>query len=99
MLIFLLLCLLAGGFFIELIQKLFSRKEDLDWDELWLELSEEDWFKKLLENAGVKEWIESDKKHGLLQDPYYIRKIIDTELHREIFITYVSDKTRLNRSG
>ncbi|MFD2511970.1 hypothetical protein ACFSUR_27710 [Halalkalibacter alkalisediminis] len=81
-----------------LYKNTFSEK-GLNWDEHWNELMKQEWFQKLLENREVKEWVESDKEHGLLHDPYYIRKIIDQEMHRETFITYVHGKTRLNKSG
>ncbi|MCL7748132.1 hypothetical protein [Halalkalibacter alkaliphilus] len=92
MLVLILLCLLMGGLFIQLIQKAFFRKSKSNIEQLWKELEKEDWFRKLIEDPKVKDWIDSDKERGLLNDPYYVRKIIDKEVHRDCFITYVLEK-------
>ncbi|MFC0472407.1 hypothetical protein ACFFHM_18440 [Halalkalibacter kiskunsagensis] len=89
-----LFCLLIAAFFIELIQKNIFRKKDPKIDELWKELHEAEWFQNLIESAEIKRWIETDKENGLLKDPYYVRKILDKELHREGFIEYVQEKTK-----
>ncbi|MBY6038045.1 hypothetical protein KUV80_15325 [Fictibacillus nanhaiensis] len=91
---FLLLSLLTAGLFIEVIQKHVLKKKDPDINELWMELEEQEWYKKLLCDPLLKEWILLDKQKGLLQDPYYVRKIIDKAGHREGFINYMKDKAK-----
>ncbi|WP_227938967.1 hypothetical protein [Alkalihalobacillus deserti] len=97
--LFLLLCLLTGAFFIELIRKYIFMEKKPNHEELWLELIRQEWFQELLENQEMKDWINSDKENGLLHDPNYIRKILDKEMHREIFIRYLTDKTKVNKYG
>ncbi|KHF40915.1 hypothetical protein [Halalkalibacter okhensis] len=92
MFVLLLLCLLMGGLFIQLIQKLFLRSNKPNIEQLWEELENEEWYMKLIENPNVQDWIASDKENGLLKDPYFVRKIIDKEVHRECFIKYVMEK-------
>jgi hypothetical protein len=91
---FILLSLLAGAFVIELFRKYVLRIKDPSVDELWVELEEQDWFENLESDPDIKEWIENDKEKGLLRDPYYVRKIIDNEGHRQGFIKYVIEKAK-----
>jgi hypothetical protein len=88
-----LLFLLTGAFFIGLIEKYIFRKKDPNIEELWLELDKEEWFQNLLRNPEVRSWITADKENGLLKDPYYVRKILEKELHREGFVKYLQEKT------
>jgi hypothetical protein len=94
MLLFLLLCLLTAGFFIEIFQKHILKMRDPDIHQLWAELENEEWFQKLNDIPDFKKWIELDKQNGLLKDPYYVRKIIDQGGHREGYIRYIIDKTK-----
>ncbi|MDQ0247069.1 hypothetical protein J2S09_004710 [Bacillus fengqiuensis] len=90
---FILLCLFTGAFFIELIRKYIFGIKDPDIKELWLELDKEEWYQELLRNPNIQKTIVYHKEHGLLNDPYYVRKIIDKEEHRKGFIDYVSEKS------
>ncbi|HZG71340.1 MAG TPA: hypothetical protein VEY51_07350 [Chondromyces sp.] len=94
MLIFLLLCLFAGGFFIELIQRYVLRVKKPDIEDLWIQLEKESWFIELMKDPEVKDWIAADKKSGLLSDHYYVQKVIDREEHREGFLKYLAEKTK-----
>ncbi|SFB11826.1 MULTISPECIES: hypothetical protein [unclassified Bacillus (in: firmicutes)] len=88
------LCLLTGAFFVELFRKYILGIKDPDIHDLWKELDETEWFKELMSNPELRKWILSDKEKGLLKDPYYVRKIIDKEGHRDGFINYIQDKSR-----
>lgn len=90
----LLLTLLSAALIIELIRKYILRIKDPSIEELWLELEEQSWFKELLINPELAKWICEDKENGLLRDPYYVRKIIDRDQHRQGFIKYLMDKTK-----
>ncbi|HWO96725.1 MAG TPA: hypothetical protein VNM45_10385 [Bacillus sp. (in: firmicutes)] len=90
--VFLMLCLFTGAFFIGLIRKYIFGIKDPDIQELWQELDKEGWYQELLQNPTIKNSISYHKEHGLLSDPYYVRKIIDREEHRKGFIHYVSEK-------
>lgn len=91
--IVLLLLLLTGALIAGFIQKYILRIKDPDVEELWQELEEQDWYKELKENPEIEEFVETSKREGLLNDPYYVRKIIDNEGHRAGFINYVKKKT------
>ncbi|GAE26299.1 hypothetical protein JCM9140_2348 [Halalkalibacter wakoensis JCM 9140] len=92
--ILLFLILFTGGLFITFFQKALFWKKQPRIDQLWSELAEEDWYKELIQDPRQKEWIASDKENGLLRDPYFCRKIIDEEIHREVFINYIVGKTK-----
>ncbi|ARK31572.1 hypothetical protein [Halalkalibacter krulwichiae] len=94
MLVLFLLVLLAGGFFFEMIRKVVYPRKEVAIQQLWEELEKEEWFQALMANPHARDWILSDKENGLLKDPYYVRKIIDKEVHRDIFIHYIKDKTK-----
>ncbi|MQR97576.1 hypothetical protein [Fictibacillus phosphorivorans] len=94
MLLFLLLCLLTAGFFIEIFQKHILKIKEPDIQSLWEELDEQDWYNRLTNDSEQKEWIELDKKNGLLKDPYYVRKVIDQPGHREGYIRYIQEKCK-----
>lgn len=94
MLLFLFLCLLTVGFFIEIIQKHVFKIKEPDIRDLWTELEHEGWYQELCAAPEIKRWIELDKQNGLLKDPYYVRKIIDQAGHREGYIRYITDKTK-----
>jgi hypothetical protein len=89
-----MLCLLSGAFFIHLIQKYIFRKKEPSIQDLWVELEKQKWFHNLIVNQRMKEWISADKENGLLKDPYFVRKIIENEMHRESFIRYITEKTK-----
>lgn len=91
---FLLLCLIAAGLIIEVIQKRVLRIKEPDIEELWLDLEKEEWFQELLRDPKLKEWVELDKQRGLLKDPYYVGKIIGNDGHREGFINYLKEKAK-----
>jgi hypothetical protein len=94
MMTFIFLCVLAVGFLIELFQKYVLGKKDPEIEDVWRELEQEEWYKDLLKNTHFKEWILLDKQKGLLKDPYYVRKIIDHEGHRDGFISYLNEKAK-----
>ncbi|MDZ5471260.1 hypothetical protein SM124_05825 [Bacillus sp. 31A1R] len=91
----LLLTLLFGALIIEGIRKYVLRIKDPDIEDLWNELNEREWYRELLENPQIKKWIEIDKESGLLSDPYYVRKILDKEDHRQGFIKYIRGKINI----
>ncbi|WP_163099910.1 hypothetical protein [Peribacillus alkalitolerans] len=91
---FLFLCLLLGGLFFDFIRKYIFRIKDPTIEEVWVELDKEEWYKTLLQNPKNDSFIEYEKKHGLLSDPYYVRKIIENEGHREGFIHYLTEKNK-----
>lgn len=94
MLLFLLLCLLTAGFFIEMFQKHILKIKEPDIQSLWEELDQQDWFQTLISDSEIAVWIKLDKKNGLLMDPYYVRKVIDQPGHREGYIRYIKEKCR-----
>jgi hypothetical protein len=94
MMLFLLLCLIAGGLFVEVIQKRVLKIKDPDINDLWAELEKQEWFEELNSNPECRKWILLDKQNGLLNDPYYVRKIIDKAGHRDGYIRYIKNKTQ-----
>jgi hypothetical protein len=94
MLLFLLLCLITAGLIIEVIQKRVLKIKDPDIKDLWTELESEKWYEELISDPKLKEWVLLDKQNGLLKDPYYVRKIIENEGHREGFINYIKNKAK-----
>lgn len=94
MMLFLLLCLITAGLVIEVIQKRVLKIKDPDIHELWTELEKEEWYIELMNDTQLKEWIILEKQNGLLKDPYYVSKIMDSEGHREGFINYIKNKTK-----
>ncbi|QOR68733.1 hypothetical protein IM538_11765 [Cytobacillus suaedae] len=87
--LFLFLCILTVGLVISLFQKYILRIKDPNIEDLWIELHQQEWFKELLEHQEIKMMIEASKETGLLRDPYYVRKIIDQEGHRDGFIEFI----------
>lgn len=94
MMLFLLLCLIAAGLLIEVIQKRVLKIKDPDIQELWAELEKAKWYGELISDPELKEWVLLDKQNGLLKDPYYVRKILESEGHREGFINYIKNKAK-----
>jgi hypothetical protein len=94
MMLFLLLCLIAAGLVIEVVQKHVLKIKDPDINELWEELDKEKWFNKLMRDPILKEWVLLEKQKGLLKDPYYVRKIIENEGHRDGFVNYMKSKAK-----
>jgi hypothetical protein len=94
MMLFLLLCLIAAGLVIEVVQKHVLKIKDPDINELWEELDKEKWFNKLMRDPILKEWVLLEKQKGLLKDPYYVRKIIKNEGHRDGFVNYMKNKAK-----
>lgn len=90
----LFLCLITGALLVELFRKYVLGIKDPDIHDLWQELDETEWFKDLISKPELRKWILSDKENGLLKDPYYVRKIIDKEGHRDGFIKYIYDKNK-----
>jgi hypothetical protein len=88
------LFVLSVGLVIELFQKYILGKKDPEIEDLWKELDEKEWYKSLLLNEQLKEWIVKDKQNGLLKDPYYVRKIMDHEGHRDGFLSYLNEKAK-----
>lgn len=89
-----LLCLLTGAFFVNLVRKYILGIKDPDVKDYWQELDKEEWYKTLLKNDKIKDFIMISKVNGLLNDPYYVRNILDKEGHREGFIKYITEKTK-----
>jgi hypothetical protein len=94
MMLFLLLCLIAAGLLIEAVQKHVLKIKDPDINELWEELDQKKWFNQLMSDPLLKEWVILEKQKGLLKDPYYVRKIIENEGHRDGFVNYMKNKTK-----
>lgn len=94
MMLFLLLCLITAGLFIEVIQKRVLKIKDPDIEELWAQLENEKWYKELISDPELKEWVLLDKQNGLLNDPYYVRKIIENGGHRDGYINYIKNKAK-----
>jgi hypothetical protein len=90
---FIFLLLLTGALIINFFQKYILRIKDPDIEELWEELDEQDWYRELKADPEIEDFLEVSKFDGLLKDPYYVRKIIDSEGHRMGFIHYVKEKT------
>ncbi|MGM0844850.1 MAG: hypothetical protein ACQEUT_07730 [Bacillota bacterium] len=90
--IFLFLLLLTGALVAGFFQKYILRVKEPDIEELWIELEEQEWYRKLKEDQKTEEFLISSKRDGLLHDPYYVRKIMDNEGHRDGFIKYVQKK-------
>ncbi|WP_108669200.1 hypothetical protein [Peribacillus acanthi] len=90
----LLLSLLLGAIIFDFIRKYILQIKDPSIEEAWGELDREEWYRTLVQNQTFKSFIEQEKKHGLLSDPYYVRKIIAHEGHREGFIYYLNEKTK-----
>ena len=88
------LCMLIGAFFVGLVQKYILRIKEPTAEELWVELDEQEWYKKLMNKEEIKEFILMSKENGLLSDPHYVRNIIDKEGHREGFINYINEKIK-----
>ncbi len=86
--------MLTVGLVVSFVQKYILRIKDPNIEELWKELHEQDWFKDLLQHQEIKLILDASKETGLLRDPYYVRKIIDQEGHRDGFIEYVLNKTK-----
>lgn len=89
---FLFLCLLAGGLIVGFVQKYILRIKEPDIEDLWVELEEHDWYKTLMKDEKMRNFLHFSKKDGLLTDPHYVRTIIDKEGHREGFVRYVKEK-------
>ncbi|WP_226536477.1 hypothetical protein [Fictibacillus halophilus] len=94
MMLFLLLCLITAGLTIEVIQKRVLKIKDPDIEELWAELENRKWYEELISDPKLKEWVLLDKQNGLLKDPYYVRKIIESEGHRLGFVSYIKNKAK-----
>lgn len=94
MMLFLLLCLITAGLLIEIIQKRVLKIKDPDIKDLWTELEREKWYEELIGDPELKKWILLDKQNGLLKDPYYVRKILESEGHRQGFISYIKNKAK-----
>jgi hypothetical protein len=90
--IFLFLTLLTGALFVSFFQKYILRVKEPDIEELWRELEEQKWYKELRADPKREFFLNSSKRDGLLHDPYYVRKIIDKEGHRDGFIRHVKEK-------
>ncbi|WP_409254110.1 hypothetical protein V1502_09500 [Bacillus sp. SCS-153A] len=91
--IVLLLLLLTGALIAGFIQKYILRIKEPEIEGLWQELEEQDWYKELKAQPDIHEFLQTSKREGLLNDPYYVRKIMDNEGHRIGFINYVKEKT------
>ncbi|MDF0727628.1 hypothetical protein PY093_13120 [Cytobacillus sp. S13-E01] len=91
--IFLLLSLLTIGLIINFVQKYILRIKEPNIEELWVELEQEPWFKELIQQPRIKDFVKASMITGLLRDPHYVRKIIDQEGHRDGFIQYVIENT------
>jgi hypothetical protein len=89
---FLFLSMLTGALIVELVRKYILRIKDPIIEDLWMELDEQDWYVELIKNPKIKDFIQSSKEKGLLNNTDYVRKIIDKEGHREGFIKYVYEK-------
>ncbi len=61
---------------------------------MWSKLIQQPWFQELLKNREYYRYIHHSKEHGLLNDPYYIEKLLTHEGTREGFINYL--KKQLN---
>jgi hypothetical protein len=94
MMLFILLCLITAGLIIEVIQKRVLKIKDPDIKELWAQLESEEWYEELISNPELKEWVLLDKQNGLLNDPYYVRKIIVNSGHRDGYINYIKNKAK-----
>ncbi|MFE8699337.1 hypothetical protein ACFYKX_01740 [Cytobacillus sp. FJAT-54145] len=92
--VFLFLCLLTAGLLINFVQKYILRIKEPNIDELWRELESEEWFIEFIKNPKIKDYVEQSKDSGLLSDPYYVRKILDHEGHREGFLNHVVAKLK-----
>ncbi|WP_223701747.1 hypothetical protein [Sutcliffiella deserti] len=92
--LFLLLCLLTIGLVISFVQKYILRLKEPNIEELRGELKQLTWFKEWMKDPETRGFLETSMKTGLLSDPYYVRKIIDQEEHREGFIIYMLEKTK-----
>ncbi|MGF2616014.1 hypothetical protein FZC84_11315 [Rossellomorea vietnamensis] len=90
--IFLFLLLLTGALIVGFIQKYILRIKEPEVEELWIELEEQDWYRELQSDPQIEEFLNYSKRDGLLEDPYYVRKIIDKEGHRDGFIKHVKEK-------
>jgi hypothetical protein len=86
---FIFLCLLTGGLIIEGVRKYILKIKDPTIEDVWPELNDADWFKELMKNEKVKPFLLQSKENGLLNDPHFVRNIIDKEGHREGFINYI----------
>jgi hypothetical protein len=91
--LFLFLLLLTGALIAGFFQKYILRIKDPDIEELWRELENQDWYRELKADPEIEDFLEVSKFDGLLNDPYFVRKIIDNEGHRTGFINYVKKKT------
>lgn len=92
--VLLFVILLGLAFFIDFFRKLLFGSKESNMTELWKELDEQEWFQTISNDPKAREWIKSDKKTGLLSDPYFVRKIIANEVHRETFVRYIIEKTK-----
>jgi hypothetical protein len=92
--IFLFLCLLTGALIIGFVKKYILRIAEPSINELWVELEEQDWFKILIRNEKIKDFLLLSKEKGLLSDSHFIRNVIDKEGHREGFIKYINEKMK-----
>ncbi|WP_456271108.1 hypothetical protein [Bacillus sp. AK031] len=90
--IFLFLLLMTGALIAGLVQKYILRIKEPDIEELWIELHKQEWYKEMEATPEYKEFLDLSKREGLLQDPYYVRKIIDKEGHREGFINHIRNQ-------
>ncbi|WP_421385063.1 hypothetical protein ACOJQI_09940 [Bacillus salacetis] len=91
--IFLFLLLLTGALIAGFFQKYILRIKEPEIEDLWRELEEQDWYRELKADPEIEDFIETSKQEGLLNDPYFVRKIIDNEGHRIGYINYVKKKT------
>lgn len=91
---FIFLCLITGAFIVELIKKYILRVEEPNINDYLKELEEKEWYKALIKDDDIKDFIEISKENGLLSDPHYVRNIIDKEGHREGFIRYLIEKVK-----
>ncbi|MCM3717556.1 hypothetical protein [Fictibacillus phosphorivorans] len=92
MMLFIFLCLITAGLLIETVQKRILKIKDPDIKELWEELEKRTWYEELIQDPHLKEWVVLDKQNGLLKDPYYVRKVLESEGHRLGFINYIKNK-------
>jgi hypothetical protein len=90
--IFLFLLLMTGALIAGFVQKYILRIKEPEIEELWSELEMQEWYKEMEADPEFKESLDLSKREGLLKDPYYVRKIIDKEGHREGFVNYIRNQ-------
>lgn len=93
-LIGILLFIYFGALIVQGYRKYILAIKEPTKEELWIQLEETKWYQELIKDDDRKDFIYDSKENGLLNDPYYIEKLIHHEGTREGFIKYIEKQLK-----